>query len=766
MQSVFTSSYKLLYSMFNQNATGKIILYKKPSAIILLFCLGTVSAGILPSMAKHQTSADTSTQFFKYLIIIPDNEDWLNTITPLIDWKTREGLHIDSEFPADCRPVKVTNLTEIASIYGSANAANIRRYIIDLWDNSSYSTGKSTLRYVLLAGDVNYIPTYLYSDIIDGKPLTYATDQYYADFYDPSMSLINPAIDKTDWNPEVYVGRFPVNNPGELERVVNKTVTYEMHSAPLQQGPPGWQRKTLFLGAILDNGYTVPGSHVWKDGAYVAELINQNCSDWWIGNTGPMPKPTTLYDTNHDVTIWPSGYEYLNDIHNLTTANIIDQINNEGASAVLVVSHGNLKSVQGRNDTTHSQNDWNPPFFENEDVLSLRNNYTLPFWFVDACNTGAFQADLSEFGSKCLGEELLLADPDTCGGAVGFIGCSNLSWYRFYYGTPQNRPDVLETLSDRLANLTFCQLYDASSPTEYLPTKWSLGAALFEAKRLYNETSWGMGAPNEMHMATCLGFNLLGDPSLQIWPEKPLNAPMFYDINAPSTVKTGEKFTVNIKMTVLLTGGSYPPLGPRRGAKVCISNTAGDYAWCAVNLTDSFGNVTFTAPAEPGIYNLTVVDHPYLVPYLSQITVVSPVHDVAVTNVTASEASINQGTSLAVNVTVENQGDETETINVTLYANQTLIQTENVTLPSNSSTIISFMWNTTSFTLGDYILKAEAQQVPDETDLSDNIYTADYTITVIPEYPEAITFLLMIPLITAALVIARQKQDRTHRLRH
>ncbi|MCJ7470958.1 hypothetical protein MUO74_10810, partial [Candidatus Bathyarchaeota archaeon] len=88
-------------------------MYRKPSAIILLFCLGTVSAGILPSMAKHQTSADTSTQFFKYLIIIPDNEDWLNTITPLIDWKTREGLHIDSEFPADCLPVKVTNLTEI-----------------------------------------------------------------------------------------------------------------------------------------------------------------------------------------------------------------------------------------------------------------------------------------------------------------------------------------------------------------------------------------------------------------------------------------------------------------------------------------------------------------------------------------------------------------------------------------------------------------------------------------------------------------------------
>ena len=59
------------------------------------------------------------------------------------------------------------------------------------------------------------------------------------------------------------------------------------------------------------------------------------------------------------------------------------------------------------------------------------------------------------------------------------------------------------------------------------------------------------------------------------------------------------------------------------------------------------------------------------------------------------------------------------------------------------------MWNTSSFTLGSYVLKAKAQQVPSETDLSDNINATDYAIIVTPEFSAAITFLLVLPLITA-----------------
>lgn len=740
-------------------------------AFIILFslCVGTFSIEFLPSIHAQETAkANSETAYYKYLIIVPDNESWINALQPFIQWKTREGLQYATDFPANCLPIKLTNLTEISSLYGSANESSIRQYIIDFWKSNNSTSGINTLKYVLLVGDIRYIPSYLYNATIDGQYLTYATDQYYADFYDPNTDqYINPAVNKTDWKAEVYVGRFPVNNAQELTNVVNKTVTYEMYADALRQASPGWQRRTLFLGAIMDNGYVDTGGLVWKDGAYVAELIKQNCSNWWMGSFGPVPDPTTLYDTNNNVTIWSSGYNYLNDLHNLTSSNVINEISNVGYSAVLSVSHGSLSSLSGRNSESHNKNVFDPSFFSSSNVSSLRNNYTLPFWFVDACNAGTFQADLWTPGEQCLGEKLLLADPYTCGGVVGFIGCSNLSWYRFYYSVPQNRPEVLETLSDRLANLTFCQLYSTSSPINYSFSKWSLGAALFEAKRLYNETSWGMSAPNEMHLATCLGFNLLGDPSLQLWSEMPWDTSSLYNVSAPTSVKVGENFTVNVALVFNPSGGSYPPQGPREGAKVCISKVDNGTVTCyIVNLTDSNGNATFTAPTQPGIYNLTVTDHPYLMPYLSQIEVAPLVHDVAITNVTTSETATVQGVSLSINVTAANQGDYDEAFNVTVYANETTIDRQVVALTSQNSTVITFFWNTTSFALGNYTIKAEASQVRDETNTANNIYIVSYMISVIPEFPNVSMLLLLFSLTTITVILTKWKHRRRSNLTH
>jgi len=732
-------------------------------ALVILFSIfiGSLSNGLLHSVhAQEITIADSEKMYYKYLIIVPDNESWINTLQPFIEWKTREGLHYFSDLPANCLPTKLTNLTEISTQYGSANTSSIRQYIVDFWKNNTYAIGISTLKYVLLVGDVKHVPSYLYNVTLDGQFLTYATDQYYADFYYPPLdAYINPTVNTTDWKAEVYVGRFPVNNVDELRNVVNKTVTYEMYANGVQQAPAGWQRRMLFLGAIMDNGYYDGYGLVWKDGAYITELVKQNCCDWWMGSLGPIPSPTTLYDTNNNSTIWSSGYSYLNDLHNLTSANVVDQISNVGFSAVYSVSHGSLTSLSGRKSGFPSQ--WNPAFFSSADVSSLRNNYTLPFWFVDACNTGAFQADLWAAGEKCLGEELFLADPSACGGVVGFIGCSNLSWYRFYYGTPQNRPEVLETLSNRLANLTFHQLYHVSSPTDYSFPKWGSGAALFEAKMVYNETSWGMDAPNEMHKVTCLGFNLLGDPSLQIWSEMPWEESTLYSISSPASVKTGENFTVNVRTLFNPSGGSYPPAGPREGAKVCISRIdSNKTAWSAVNLTDANGNATFTAPTQPGIYNLTMTDHPYLIPYLSQIQVVSLVHDVAITNVTTFETVIQQGLSVQVNVTAENLGECTETFNITIYANETSIEKRTVDLASQNSTVITFLWNTTGFLLGNYTIKAEASQVLGETNTSNNIYVTSFMISIIPEFPEATLFLLLTFSSTTICLIMRKRKSQ------
>jgi len=99
------------------------------------------------------------------------------------------------------------------------------------------------------------------------------------------------------------------------------------------------------------------------------------------------------------------------------------------------------------------------------------------------------------------------------------------------------------------------------------------------------------------------------------------------------------------------------------------------------------------------------------------------IHDVAITNVAPFKTIVGQGYSLNINVTVENQGDYTETFNVTAYANTTTIETKEVTLTSGNSTTITFTWNTTGFAKGNYTISAYAWHVLGETDTTDNNYT-------------------------------------------
>ena len=78
-----------------------------------------------------------------------------------------------------------------------------------------------------------------------------------------------------------------------------------------------------------------------------------------------------------------------------------------------------------------------------------------------------------------------------------------------------------------------------------------------------------------------------------------------------------------------------------------------------------------------------------------------------------------------INSTIKNQGDFTEITNATLYLNTTIIQTiAHITLTSGNLAIISFSWNTTSFSYGNYTVSVALDPVLNESDLDDNILTA------------------------------------------
>jgi parallel beta-helix repeat protein len=106
--------------------------------------------------------------------------------------------------------------------------------------------------------------------------------------------------------------------------------------------------------------------------------------------------------------------------------------------------------------------------------------------------------------------------------------------------------------------------------------------------------------------------------------------------------------------------------------------------------------------------------------------------DIAVMNLTSSKAIVGEGFPMSLNVTVENQGNKIEAFNVTAYANTTAIATsENVMLTGGNSTILTFMWNTSGFTKGNYTMSAVTDPILGETDLEDNNFTAEIVKVVI-----------------------------------
>jgi len=80
--------------------------------------------------------------------------------------------------------------------------------------------------------------------------------------------------------------------------------------------------------------------------------------------------------------------------------------------------------------------------------------------------------------------------------------------------------------------------------------------------------------------------------------------------------------------------------------------------------------------------------------------------DMAITSVTPFKTVVGQGYFMSINITVENQGDFTETFSVTTYAKTNIIQTKTINLTSGDSTTITFTWDTTGFAKGNYTIKA------------------------------------------------------------
>jgi len=140
------------------------------------------------------------------------------------------------------------------------------------------------------------------------------------------------------------------------------------------------------------------------------------------------------------------------------------------------------------------------------------------------------------------------------------------------------------------------------------------------------------------------------------------------------------------------------------------------FNWNTTGVAEGTYTIRAVASSVPGEIDTTDNTSP-------DVTVLLGRHDVAVISVTVSQTEVLVGESMSISVTVENQGNWTETFNVTAKFDDTEIGTLSVTdLASGASTTLNFNWDTDGVNPGTYTIKAVASTVSGETDTADNTY--------------------------------------------
>lgn len=127
-----------------------------------------------------------------YLVI--SNDTFYSSMIPLVEWKTANGFNVTS-----------VKLSEIGL---GVNDTDIYNYIFNAYHN--WATPPT---YVLLVGDVEYLPTHYGLDHPYEARKT-ATDHYYA------------CVSGSDYLPDLFVGRLSVKSISELNNSLNKLIGY------------------------------------------------------------------------------------------------------------------------------------------------------------------------------------------------------------------------------------------------------------------------------------------------------------------------------------------------------------------------------------------------------------------------------------------------------------------------------------------------------------------------------------------------------------
>lgn len=148
-----------------------------------------------------------------------------------------------------------------------------------------------------------------------------------------------------------------------------------------------------------------------------------------------------------------------------------------------------------------------------------------------------------------------------------------------------------------------------------------------------------------------------------------------------------------------------------------------NYVWNTTGLPDGTYTITANLAAFPEEADLSHNSYTTTVELATPTPIPVCIHDIQVTNVTCSKNEVYQGETVNIQVTVENDGNFTESTSVGAFYNGTLIQEENVTeLAPGTESVLLFEWNTTNVPVGTYQISGTANPVEGQTDFEHLTY--------------------------------------------
>ena len=193
--------------IFYENISITLNYQQSSKQLELSSALTTALSGLILNYSQRGNVAPSG-----YLIITPDA--WVNEITPLARWKEKKGW-----------TVEVRTLSQTGN-----TAIDIKNYIAD-----AYNTWTPRPEYVLLIGDVNYIPAASSSPSL--------TDHTYT------------LITGDDFFSEVLIGRLSASTASELSTMVAKVIGYETDP---YLSSTAWFKRALMVGANQPGFMTTP----------------------------------------------------------------------------------------------------------------------------------------------------------------------------------------------------------------------------------------------------------------------------------------------------------------------------------------------------------------------------------------------------------------------------------------------------------------------------------------------------------------------------